>query len=269
MASNARKRPAHLTAENAARFQHQSVVDRYHLRLPYPPELFDLLGGLIVDEPRAVLDVGTGTGDLARPLATLAARVDALDISTVMLERGRSLPGGDAPNLRWIVGPAETAPLDPPYALISAGESLHWMDWEVALPRFHRALTPNGVLAIVYRHELPTAWEEELNALIRRHSTAKNFEPFNVIAELEARRLFEKRGAQKLVAGSVQSIDDYVQSFHSRATLSRDAMAEGAADAFDHELTELIQPWSEAGKIQLQMEVLVTWGRPHEGNAPA
>jgi hypothetical protein len=33
--------PKHLTAEHAARFQDQRVVERYHLRLPYPDETFD------------------------------------------------------------------------------------------------------------------------------------------------------------------------------------------------------------------------------------
>jgi hypothetical protein len=47
-------------AHNAGRFQDQSVVDRYHLRPTYPPETFTILGELIVDEPRAVLDVGCG-----------------------------------------------------------------------------------------------------------------------------------------------------------------------------------------------------------------
>lgn len=43
------------------------------------------------------------------------------------LEAGRWLAGGDAKNLRWIVGRAEDAPLNPPYDLTTAGESLHWM----------------------------------------------------------------------------------------------------------------------------------------------
>ena len=45
----------------------------------------------------------------------------------------------------------ETAPLDPPYALVTAGESLHWMAWEVVLPRFAAALVPGGLLAIADR----------------------------------------------------------------------------------------------------------------------
>ncbi len=42
-----------------------------------------------------------------------------------MIERGRARPGGDAANLRWIVSRLETAVLDPPYSLVSSGDSIH------------------------------------------------------------------------------------------------------------------------------------------------
>src|SRR5579863_987216 len=112
-------KPSHLTEEHAARFQNQHVVEVYPLRSPYPPELFDILLTLVVDDPRAVLDVGTGPGSLARPLAECVARVDAVDPSAAMLALGQTLPGGDRPNLRWIHGTAEAAPLEPPYALVT------------------------------------------------------------------------------------------------------------------------------------------------------
>src|SRR5215213_9266965 len=74
-------KPTHLTPENAARFQQQSIVARYHLRPPYPQEAFDILASLISEPSRTILDVGTGIGDLARPLAAQVERVDAVDVS--------------------------------------------------------------------------------------------------------------------------------------------------------------------------------------------
>src|SRR5690349_2559845 len=61
------KRPESHGEQYVVRFEHQSVVDRYHLRPSYPPQTFELLTDLIVDEPRVVLDVGCGTGKIARP----------------------------------------------------------------------------------------------------------------------------------------------------------------------------------------------------------
>ncbi len=74
-------KPAQLTAENAAAFQESAVVALYHLRLPYPPEVFEILSGLIRGSLLAGLDVGTGTGELARPLAARLDHVDAVDLS--------------------------------------------------------------------------------------------------------------------------------------------------------------------------------------------
>src|SRR5215831_18102379 len=141
------KHPFLQGAHHAGRFQDQSVVDRYHLRPAYPPEIFTLLNELIIDEPRVVLDVGCGTGNVARPLSSSVERIDAVDLSLPMLERARSLPGGDSPKIRWLHGRAEEAELEPPYALVTAGASLHWMEWDVVLRRLARVLTQHGMLA--------------------------------------------------------------------------------------------------------------------------
>src|SRR5262249_10565712 len=140
-------KPKHLGPEYAAQFQDRSVAAAYPTRPPYPPELFDVLAGLIRDEPRVVLDLGCGTGDVARRLAPLVAPVDAVDPSPAMLTLGRPLPGADHPHLRWVQASAEAFGYPGPYALVVAAESLHWMDWEVVLPRIERALSPQGRLA--------------------------------------------------------------------------------------------------------------------------
>jgi len=55
-----------------------------------------------------------------------------------MIEQGKQLPNGDHPQLRWICGKVEEVRLSPPYALITAGSSIHWMQWERAFPRWSR-----------------------------------------------------------------------------------------------------------------------------------
>ena len=64
-------------------FGNPGVAAAYVHRPPYPSDVFDILTGLIVDEPRTVLDIGAGEGAIARPLAPRVDRVDALDISAV------------------------------------------------------------------------------------------------------------------------------------------------------------------------------------------
>jgi SAM-dependent methyltransferase len=108
-------------------------VSSYRYRPEPPAQTFAILEGLITDEPRVVLDIGCGTGFLARPLAPRVDRLDAIDMSPTMIGEGKRLPGGDDPRLRWIVGRIEDAPLDPPYALATAGDALTWMDWDVSM----------------------------------------------------------------------------------------------------------------------------------------
>src|SRR5439155_9412240 len=115
-------------------FLDAEVVRNYRFRQPYPPETFEILEGLLV-EPRTVLDVGSGTGALTIGLARFAKRVDAIDPSAAMIREARGIPGGDSERIRWTLGTAETAPLDPPYGLVTAGASSHWMDPDAVMPR--------------------------------------------------------------------------------------------------------------------------------------
>jgi SAM-dependent methyltransferase len=263
-----RAKPSHLTDEHAARFQDQRVVEVYPLRAPYPPEVFDILVDLIVDQPRAVLDVGTGTGDLARPLAGRVARVDAVDPSAAMLALARSLPGGDRPTLRWIHATAEQAPLEPPYALVTAGESLHWMDWEVVLPRFAASLTPGGMLAIVHRTELELPWLSELFALIARTVPDYQYQHFDLIVELEQRRLFTKIDARETAPLAYrQTVDDYILALHSMSSLSRAVLTAQQVAAFDAAVAEMVAPWVVEGKLPLRAAGSVVWGKPHAPDA--
>jgi len=259
-------KPRHLTRDNAETFQHQTVVDAYPTRTPYPPETFEILSGLITHQPRTVLDVGTGTGDLARHLVRSVDRIDAVDLSPNMIAKGKQLAGGDHPNLNWIHSALENATLNPPYALIMGGESLHWLDWEVAFPRFKSMLTERGVVAMVGRADLPSAWDAELIKLVIQFSTVQNFERYDLVEELEKRDLFKKLG-EKTTAPILfeQTIDDYVESFHSRASFSRERMTTEAVNEFDSQVRKLVTPHAKNGKLLLQITAQLMWGRPMDG----
>lgn len=267
MDTNLRSRkPDHLGPEFGAQFSDPSVAAAYHLRPPYPDEVFEVLDGLIVDQPRAVLDVGTGTGAIARKLVDRVDRVDAVDPSRAMIARGRQLPGGTSANLHWINAPAETAILNPPYALITAGASLHWMEWSVVLPRFREMLTPNGVLAVITDVVEDVPWKEPLGEICARYSTNRRFRPYNVVDEIEERALFKPLGRHRAVAIQfAQSVEDYVASFHARNGFSRDRMTPEAADAFDREVTTIVRPHATDNSVTLRISGEIVWGIPDPG----
>ena len=258
-------KPSHLGRKYAEQFQDACVAEVYHHRPPYADEAIDVLVALMADAPRAVLDVGCGTGDLARRLAARAEveRVDAVDCSLEMLNKGRTLPGGDQPRLRWIAGQVEEVALEPPYTLITAGESLHWMEWEVVLPLFARVLTPRGALAMAEREAEPCPWDGALLAVIQHYSTNREFQPYDLVAELERRGLFARRGSRRTQpVAFAQSVEDYIRSIHSRNGFSRERMGADAAEAFDAEVRRLLAPFAVDGKVTLAVVSEVVWGSP-------
>lgn len=114
-------------------FADVDVARTYRFREPYPAEIFTILEGL-VREPRVILDIGAGSGALAREIVRFATRVDAIDPSAALIAEGRRLPHGDDQKLRWVSGTSEEAALNGPYGLITAGASIHWIG-----PRPHNA----------------------------------------------------------------------------------------------------------------------------------
>lgn len=253
-------------AHNAGRFQDQSVVDRYHLRPAYPPETFTILNELIVDEPRAVLDVGCGTGNVARPLAEYVEHIDAIDLSLPMLERAKTLPGGDSPKIRWLHGRAEDVETQPPYALVTAGESLHWMEWDVVLPRLVRVLTPHGMLAIAFVEEQPAPWSEGYRQISQHFTNNPTYQPFDWIAELEKERLFQQLGKRMTAPVSVsQTVADYIAAQHARSTLSLDTMTAEQATQFDMEMQALLLPFAQDGLLTFSVVGGIKWGKPKSG----
>jgi ubiquinone/menaquinone biosynthesis C-methylase UbiE len=259
-------RPESHGEQFAARFQDQSVVDRYHLRPAYPPETFAILNELIADVPHVVLDVGCGPGNVARPMAEYVERIDAVDWSAPMLERARTLPGGDSPKIRWLHGKTEDVELDPPYALITAGESLHWMDWNVVLPRFARLVTPNGMLAILHIEDQPLPWSEGYRQIVQRFTNNPTYVPFDLIGELEKFHLFLKRDERKTAPVSMQqTIADYISAQHGRSSLSLDTMTDAKAAQFNAEMQALLSPFAHDGVLTFSVVGGITWGKPLSG----
>ncbi len=258
-------KPESFGTNYAEEFQKQQVVDAYRYRPPYPPEVFAILAQLITDEPRAVLDVGAGSGDIARQFIDSVERIDAVDPSLNMLARGKELPNGKHPHLNWIYGTVEEVSLTPPYALITAGSSIHWTDWPVAFPRFRSLLTPHGYLAVVYRHVQPMPWDSDLRKLHAQFSAHRARRP-NTIKELERRGFFRPQGTKETTSMPfMQSIDDFIDGLHSRSSFSRERMGYQQATDFDQQARELLLHYSPDGILPLHVVATVTWGIPENG----
>ncbi|GIG70949.1 class I SAM-dependent methyltransferase [Phytomonospora endophytica] len=251
-------------AELAAVFAHEGVAAAYRHRPPYPAEVFGILTGLFGDRPRTVLDLGAGEGALARPLAALVDRVDAVDVSAAMIAVGRERPGGSRENLRWITGAAETVDLTGPYGLVTAGASLHWMAWPTLMPRLLDLTAEGAPLAVVEHGERDVPWQDALNEVIVRHSRNPRYDPdFTVVDVISDGGHFAETGrAETAPVTYRQSVESYVERFHSTSSLARENMpAEEAAD-FDREVREVVAPFVVDGGLDLKVVATVVWGKP-------
>lgn len=255
----------------ASEFCEADVAEAYSFRYPYPDATFDLLRGLI-DDPgsAAVLDLGCGQGEIARLLAPSVARVDAIDMSAEMIGRGRRLPGGTSPRLRWIVDTVEAAPLEPPYALVTAGISIHWLSWPILFGRLAGAMTADGLLAIADRRRADHPWSSELKELIRRYRVHQQLGAHDfgatvrdVADHLAADGFFQRLGnASTAPVPYRQSVDHYCEALHSRNGLGRAAMGLEAAARFDLAAKELVTSHCPDGYVNSSIQATVTWGRP-------
>jgi phosphoglycolate phosphatase-like HAD superfamily hydrolase len=118
------------------------------------------------------------------------------------------------------------------------------MEWDVVLPRFAQVLTPHGCLAIASEGTLAPSWHAALLPIIQRFSTNQEYQPYNLVEELERRRLFQKQGEPKMTPVPFQqSVNSYIESFHARNGFSRHRMTKEAPSVFDEEVRKLVSPF--------------------------
>ena len=258
-------RPRQFWDDHASLFKNRSLAEAYRLRPPYSNELYRILVELLADQNARVLDVGCGPGKIARSLVNQVGHVDAVDISQEMIRVGKSLANGDCPKLRWINGRVEEVSLNPPYDMITAGSSIHWMEWNVVFPRFAAVLTADGHLAIIDGDRpVESPWHDAELSLIRKFSTNQHYEDMDLIQELVDRNHFrpiEDRWTTPVVFS--QPLVDYVESFHSRQSLSKEQMGDENVAAFDTELTHVLSDFVDGGGvIRFNVSTRITWGKP-------
>lgn len=156
-----------------------------HARVPLPPLpswdhnawYHPLLLRRLPERCERVLDVGCGTGALARTIAARGVRVDAVDRSPVMIERARTASAGGG-GVTYHLSDVLTDPLPGAgYDAIVSMSTLHHLPLPEVLPRLAAALRPGGVLAAVALPalDLRREWHREIATLAAENVLAAAF----------------------------------------------------------------------------------------------
>lgn len=164
-----------------------ALYERY--RLPYPDRLIARLVALAGLRPGdAVLDLGCGTGMLARSFAQAGLAVTAMDPEPDMLEKARSAAQSAGVTVRFVQGGSEE--LDRgmgPFRLAVIGRAFHWMERTATLAMLDRIVASDGGVALFHDAHPPVAenaWFKTLcgvQAKYRARQRAgghKRYEPF-------------------------------------------------------------------------------------------
>ncbi|WP_445679759.1 class I SAM-dependent methyltransferase [Radicibacter daui] len=143
-------------------------------RAGFPPAFFDRLAasGLVRPGERA-LDIGTGTGTVARGLARLGLDVTGMDPAEPLLAEARRLSREAHLAVGYLAGKAEATGLAAGgFDLITAGQCWHWFDRPAAAAEMARLLKPGGRLIICHFDWLPLPGNvvAATEALIRTHN---------------------------------------------------------------------------------------------------
>jgi trans-aconitate methyltransferase len=138
----------------------------------YPRALLDLLVASAPHRGRLV-DLGCGTGELARPLAQEFDEVIAVDTEPDMIAVGTAKAAEEgARNITWMVGRAEEIQLAPRSTdLITVGSAFHWMDREHVLHQAHASLAPMASFAVAGSNSTWTGkepWQQLIVSVIEK-----------------------------------------------------------------------------------------------------
>jgi hypothetical protein len=100
--------------------------------------------------------------------------------------------------------------------------------------------------------------------VIVRHSRSPNFDPgLSLPDELARLGLFEIHGEHQVTPVTFsQTCRDYVEQFHSTASLAREVMPIGEAARFDEEVMHLVRDHADDGVLRMHVGASLVWGRP-------
>jgi ubiquinone/menaquinone biosynthesis C-methylase UbiE len=154
----------------------RTAADYGRHRAGFPDAFFERVFAMnAVRRGDRVLDLGTGTGSLARGFARRGCSALGLDRSAALLERARELDAVAGVEVRYIEALAEELPFgEASFDVVCAGQCWHWFDRARAAAQAHRVLVPGGRLLLAHFDWIPVRGNvvDATERLIERHNPA-------------------------------------------------------------------------------------------------
>jgi SAM-dependent methyltransferase len=152
----------------------KTASDYARHRAGFPEAFFDrLIRDGVARETDRVLDLGTGTGNVARGFARRGCDVVGLDPSQALLEQAERLDKEAGLTIRHVQATAEQTGLSPEsFDLVAAGQCWHWFDRPKAAAEAGRVLVRGGRIMIAHLDwlSLPGNVVEASETLIGEHN---------------------------------------------------------------------------------------------------
>lgn len=247
-------------------FKAADVAEFYRHRPPYAAGMYQCL----IENASAaesLLDLGCGTGKIARPMAKVFKRVVAVDPSASMIEMGRSLENGRATNIEWIEAKAEAAPLSGLFDVVTFASSIHWMAPEPLFQMLRQHVTANHLIAIISGDEpFEPPWQADWQQFLEKWVPEVSGRPLGS-DEWQAARdrhlpfVDVIRSLSFLSDPFQQSVESFILCQHSRNTFALQNLKARTGD-FRGELRALLMPYADAnGLLTYQVKSHLTLAR--------
>lgn len=151
-----------------------TAKDYAKYRIGFPNSIFSRLKFFGVGlKDQIIIDLGTGTGTLARGFARLGCKVIGIDPSDKLLAQAIELDKEAGDKVDYKLATAEDTGLPDRLAdVVCAGQCWHWFDRPKAAKEIFRILKTDGKLVITHFDWLPLAGNivAETEALILKHN---------------------------------------------------------------------------------------------------
>ncbi len=216
-----------------------ATADAYaRWRPSYPEAAIDwLIAQARLGPASHVVDLGTGTGIVARLFAARGLSVTGVDPNAAMLDRARAEGGGPT----YVQGEATATGLpDASADLVVAAQAFHWFPIPETLVELRRVLRPGGAAAAMWNVRGDTPFMRDYEALLDRLEVFRTTpQPGPTMDALDAQPGLVDRA--RFATPFVQRLDR--EGLHGRAASSsyvahaptdeRAAIAEGLDALFD------------------------------------